>query len=274
MKITCMIPTRRATFIGGCVHALSMLESGEHEVVYSIGVDNDDPASIEAAARCTQTHRASMSLFSRLPALGSYHNQLATAVPADVYTTLGDDVICVSPKWDKAIAEAVEANPRGLWWWDAFDDRKAIYPIVTETWRAVTGRIFTDLFPCWYDDVWIREVGIMVTGFEVPRIEGAKLADCPMATTRMRDMMFWDDFYHATRGARLVEAKAIADKLYPERRLEDMTAVMDTFCPNEEYRATIPEVEETQGDKHPVTASYLVAKERAVTILQTISENA
>ncbi len=270
MKITCMIPTRRGDQVMGCVHAFSMLESREHEVTYAIGVDNDDPKSIEAASRTVQNYRASMSIFERQPALGNYHNMLATAAPADVYTTLGDDVICTKPGWDKAIAEAVTANPKGVWWWACPKEREAIYPIVSAAWREASGRIFTDLFSHWYDDVWLREVVIMVTGEDVPRIDGAHLVDCPMPTTRMRDLLFWDELFHACRPARVIEAKKIADALGIPRTHDEIAALSATFVKNESFRASIPSVEEAQGDKLPVTASYVASKQRAEKIMAKI----
>ncbi len=272
MKITCMIPTRRADQIIGCVHSFAMLESREHEVTYAIGVDSDDPASIEAAARVVQNRRASLTIFERLPSLGAYHNELAARVPADVYTTLGDDVICIAPRWDAAIATAVEVNPKGIWWWACPPEREAIYPIVTEAWRVAAGRIFTDLFPCWYDDVWLREVAMMVTGGDVPRMAGAALIDCPMPTTRMRDLLFWDDFFHVCRPARLAEARKIADVLCPERDSDAMALMSAQFCPNDKFRASIPEIEKNQGDKLPVTVSYIASKQRAEGIMAKIAE--
>jgi len=272
MKITCMIPTRRGNQVFGCVHALSMLESHENEVTYAIGVDSDDPASIEAASRTIQHYRASMSIFERLPALGSYHNELAARTPADVYTTLGDDVMCIAQHWDRAITEAATNNPQGVWWWACPPDREAIYPIVTEAWRQASGRIFTDLFSHWYDDVWLREVVIMVTGAEAPRIAGAKLVDCPMPTTRMRDLLFWDDLFHACRPARVAEAVKICNTLGIPRSIEDIEAIAATFCPNEKFRASIPTVEANQGDKLPVTPSYIASKQRAEKIMADIRQ--
>jgi len=272
MKITCMIPSRRGDQIIGCVHALSMLESRENEVTYAIGVDGDDPVSIEAATRVLQRRRATMSVFDRLPALGSYHNQLAERTPADVYTTLADDIICTSPAWDKAIAEAVTANPNGVWYWACPKDREAIYPIVSENWRKASGTIFTDLFSHWYDDVWIREVVIMVTGSDAPRIQGAHIVDCPMPTTRMRDLLFWDDFFHACRPARLAQAVKICEALGIDRSVDEMARICATFCPNEKFRETIPQVEEAQGDKNEITQSYIASKIRAEGIMAKLTE--
>jgi len=273
MKITMMIPTRRGDQILGCIHAMSMLESHEHEVTYAIGIDSDDPVSIESASRCLQRYRCSMSIFERLPALGSYHNELAARTPADVYVCCGDDIICISQNWDRAIAEAVEANPKGLWWMDCPQDRLAIYPVVSEQWRAAAGgKVFDDLYPYWYSDVHLREIGIMVTGVEVPRVSGAMIVDCPMPTTRMRDLLYWDDFFHKTRPARLVEAIKICSVLYPDRDVSEMQRLSATFCPNESFRATIDQVVETQGDKLPPTPSYMAAKQRADMILEKIDE--
>lgn len=250
-----------------------MLESRKHDVVYGIGVDTDDPASVQIASILQHQYRVSVSVFERCKSLGQYHNDIARLQPGDVHTTLGDDVICSSVGWDDAIARVVENDPNGIWWWSCSGNRQVIYPIVSRGWLDAAGKIFTDFFPFWYDDVWLREVAIVArNGEEVPRIGGAKLIDCPTRTTRMRDVLFWDDFYQATRPARVAEGQHIARKLGMDITKERAWEIASVFAANEEFRARAHEVEAAQGEQTGPTPEYIAAKKRAEIAMSKISE--
>lgn len=264
MKFTAIVPTRgRPEMLNGCLHSFAYLESRVNEVHYVACVDLDDPVTAEAAKLYQRRYPTlTILFFNRPPSLGQYVNEAAAKFPADVYLSLADDVICASPGWDEAIRKAVEEDPRGVFWWRTPETRKATYAIVTRAWHEAAGRIFTDLFPFWFDDMWLREVYLMASGKDIPMLDGARLNDIPLKTTRMRDLIFWDDFFHLVRYRRRIEARRIAEKFgWP-----DVTGALN-FTPNHAFRARADKVAEVQGEKAPPDARYLQAKARAETIL-------
>lgn len=271
MKISAIIPSRgRNGLLVGCVHTFARLTSTKHEVTFVICADLDDSPTIAAAFDLrTMFPNVAVRVSDRRPALGSYYNEACVAHPADAYCAIGDDTLCTKPDWDDAIAQAVAGTPNGLWWWSCEGERQAIYPIQSHAWYKAAGRFFTDLFPFWFDDVWLREIAVMVTGKEVPRIEGARLVDTVTRTTRMYDLGFWDDFYQATRLARVSEARKVSAALGMPAELVNQMAVQ--LGPNKEFRATADQVVEIQGDTAPPSPGYLQAKARAERVLARIA---
>lgn len=269
MKITVSIPTRRPHMLAGMIHSFYWLMSRRHEVQFVVGVDKDDSAATAGALQLHGQYRVNVMQFDRQPALGSYHNIMHDNFPADVYTTLCDDVVCATYEWDEAIAQAATASPADVWFWDTPESRRAIYPIVTERFRQANhGRVFTNFFPYWWDDAWLNELYCLIHGSPPSRLEGAGLSDIPHPTTRMRDIQFWSAWYEAMRPARIGDAVHIVRQLgYP---VEDrqIIARASVFGVNPDFERRMEEIQENQGDKGPPTPSYLTAVARAKEIAE------
>lgn len=262
MKITVCIPSRgRPVMLCDAIGSLHARTSGKHEVIYVVGCDDDDPNTIAVvdliAARGlpVKAHAA-----PRSSSLGGMVNVMAAANPADVYCSLCDDVKAITFNWDEVIHTAWLKRRDGVWFWST---KESCYAIVSHKWYAAAGRIFTDYFPFWWDDCWLMQLWMYVTGKPRQHIE-AWLEDRAPATQRMRDLEFWTDFYWSRDAERRVEAARIrqalgrpAVKLKPHHELYR----------NPEYTRRIAEIQAKQGERAPPTPEYLAAKARAESLM-------
>jgi hypothetical protein len=281
MKLSVIIPSRgRSHQLIAVLQALHKLESGKNEVTYGVVCDVDDPET-SGVAKMLQVHmRLAYSINERGPTLGGMVNKMAENMPADVYLSLADDALCLTQDWDEKIAEAVRENPKGVWWWKPADDKKpALFAIVSEAWRKAAGRIFTDYFPYWYDDIWLLTVWVLA-------IEGPMLTldidilDCPRETHRMRDLRFWHEFYIAMQPERVRQAKAIAKALdFPQSKLVGASVGLPNLSITEalserlsitpkEFEETMEQIERNQGDRGVPTEEYVLAKASAELLLK------
>jgi hypothetical protein len=243
-----------------------------HDVKYVIGCDSDDPETIGMGRLLiTPSLRGGpigMRIFERTSSLGEMVNQMALDVPADVYCSLCDDVLILTEGWDAKIAEAVEATPDGVFWWKCDEKRSATYAIVTEKWRAAAGKIFTDYFPFWWDDVWLLHVWMLASENTWLYVD-AELEDRPYNTQRMRDLRFWSDFYVDRAEERLAEADRIREALgWGPRTIDARTFAAGACALSAEFLADADNIEDRQGEKGPPSPEYLRAKARAASLMQ------
>lgn len=261
MHIAVLIPSRgRPERLAAAIASMRAKESGAHAVRYVIGCDADDDDTI-AAVLDMWRHGLPVvpSVSARQPSLGSMVNVLAAKCPADVYCALADDVEIMTKGWDQVIAAAWEAQPAGVWWWSCRTD--TTFAIVSEQWRAAAGRIFTDYFPFWYDDIWLVEVQRYATGQVGVRID-AWLEDRAPGTHRMRDLAFWDEFFWSRRGERRTEALSIASRLgWP------IVADLDPLDVGRSTSFDPAAIEAKQGDRRPPTPEYIAALDRAKALM-------
>lgn len=281
MRITVIIPSRgRPHTLTAALGSLHSLASRKNQITYGIVCDSDDPVTVGTAQSLQAVMPLAYKVQERGPSLGKMVNDMAESMPADVYLSLGDDCLCITPGWDLKIAEAWEKEPRGVWFWKPADDAApALYAVVSEQWRQAAGRIFTDYFPFWYDDLWLLSLWILVTEGPMLTID-ALMMDCPRETHRMRDLRFWHSFYLAMHTQRVKQAKDIAEKLkFPQSKiigadvglphLSITEALSERLCVTPpEFEATMEKIVENQGDKGPPTAAYLKAKERAELLMK------
>lgn len=250
----------------GVLNSFRSQESGKHEVVYGVACDADDHVTIGTCEILKPRLPLCHHVLERTPSLGGRVNALAANMPADVYCSIADDVLCMTPGWDDKIAEAYAERDDAVWWWSMFHKEYALYAIVSEKWRKATGHIFTEHFPYWFDDIWLLEVWVLATESPFLYVD-AKLADCPKATHRMRDLAFWHEFWHFTRPQRVKEARAIASAMgWPEPQLADALAHI-IGRPVQEFVDSIPKIEANQGDQGPPSIEYVKAKSRAQEIM-------
>ena len=230
MKITVCLPTRgRPDKLKKSVGALMALASGNHEITYAIGIDHDDPATIDA---CKTMNGVTGYVMKRRGSLGSIVNTLAEKFPADVHISFADDVEMKEPGWDQHIADAVTEYPDSVMWLMAkvWIDGKIVnenpYAVVPKAWRDAAGYIFTDHFPFWHDDGWLEQVWHYARGTrQLLRIDVEITDDNAGKTHRLHDYIFWRCFYFSprTEQKRLDEAARIAKALgwpaveYPEQ---------------------------------------------------------
>ncbi len=260
MKISVLIPSRgRAFRLKTMLDTMRGLESGKHEIAYVIGCDSDDPETNAMGYMLKlYDHRVAPRCMMRMSSLGAMVNLMIEENPADAYVCVPDDVEILTPHWDEAIAVAWEAKPDGVWWWRTLAVRPATYAVVSEKWRKASGKVWTDYFAFWWDDMWLLQVWMFASGLPMLPIE-AWLDDQAQATHRMRDLRFWSDFYTRMKGKRQQQAVRIAKALgWPPAPCDDHRCDVSAA-----FLKEADNIERNQGDKGPPTPEYLAALGRA-----------
>ena len=251
--------------------ALSSLhdnESGDHDVRYAVAVDVDDKATIGTLASLQAKMPLGYRVGERPVSLDALHNQLARDIPADVYVCFIDDALCLSKDWDARIAELYEKDNNGLWWWTSKGDDLTLMPIMSKGYyKAANEKIFPEHFPFWWGDTWISEVYMLATESHL-KFAPIKVLDCPKATTNMRELKFWHDFYLWLQPDRIAEAKVIAKNLgLPTPTItEDFRRIIG--APNKSFVEDIERIEAMQGDQSAPHEGYNIAKARAVAMME------
>ncbi len=269
MRISVIIPSRmRTRKLTAALLTLRNLSSGDNQILYGVCCDDDDVGTqIYCKHLQSEGFPISYLIGPRPQSLGGLDNVMAEHMPADAYCVWGDDLICITPNWDRVIAEAVEKTPHGVFWWSNADGTPCTMPVVTERWRAAAGGIFTDYFPFWYDDLWLYELWYMATDQEAILLPIVAF-DRPESTIRMRELRFWQQFYHQMRGERVRHAEQIAERLgLPKPVLGPYVL--------EKLRNVVGMTEEMEADVHrrnkaestPPDESYNRAKERAMALM-------
>ena len=244
---------------------MRFLESGKHRVHYGIACDDDDSETMGYCADIKKYMLLGYSAQPRRPTMGDAFNEMAMLMPAEVYVLANDDMLVLSDEWDDVIAEAVEKTPHGVFWWTAAGKRNVLVPIITEKWRAAQGGLFTSFFPFWYDDLCLAELWVMTTDSD-NIILPINIIDKPRTIThRMRELVFWQKVYNASRVLRVTQAQEIAEKLglpkpegskYVAERLNDHVGNVSD--------ERLQQIQDNQGDKEPPDVAYNIAKERAL----------
>ena len=264
MKLNVLIPSRGRPYqLAAALYSLAMNASNEHEVTLCVACDDDDIATQE----CLRALRPKMPLYIRIgprpDSLGSVANDLSDKWKADAYLIFADDLICSTYGWDAVVAKAVEETPHGVFWWTSASGVPTFVPIITEKWRAACGRLFTEHFPFWYDDLWLMELWVRATESE-PIVLDIKVVDKPTATIRMRELRFWHDFFTFMRAERIEEGIRIAEALGLRKpiigkilsdKLDMHAVVSDNFLEDIMRR--------NKAESTPPDEAYKRAKERA-----------
>uniref|UniRef100_UPI0026107577 hypothetical protein n=1 Tax=uncultured Bradyrhizobium sp. TaxID=199684 RepID=UPI0026107577 len=251
----------------GAVGGLRELESGNHNVTYVVGADEDDPDTINVCELMKMDGRFAYGIFRRTGSLGAMDNTLARMVPGDAYCVLADDLAITAKDWDQKIADAWEAEPKGVYWWKCKTNPPSLAPIVSHAWFEAAGYLFTDYFPFWWDDLWLMELWLLAA--EAPPIYvDAYMRDTPVHTHRLRDLRFWSDFYQNRKPERIAEAKRIAAALGWKLTgiTEDLSKTI-MAAPNPAFLAQIPQIERQGDTGQPPTPEYLKAKARAESLM-------
>lgn len=274
MDISVIIPSRKRTRgLSAIITSMHLLESGKNKVTYGVACDADDNQTITLCEQLKKEIPLAHYIGPGRPSsLGGLVNYMASHMPADVYTAVGDDNICLTPYWDEVIAQAVKAVPHGVFWWKNAFPEEATYAIVTEKWRAAADRkIFTDSYPFWFDDLCLLETWMMATGQEAMVLD-CTIADKPYHTYRMRDLWFWREFFTETRGLRIKQSHKIAERLgLPDPDFATAFAEKMTIALEKMPKERIEQIERNQGETNiPPDHNYVMTRARAERILSEL----
>lgn len=256
-------PSGLRTAIG----ALDLLKCGHNAVRYVVAHDHDDAATSEAIDRMEGESIAVLRAPGpRAPSLGAAWNRaaaVASGMAAEVFVTVTDRTLCRTPHWDEEVVRTLYAKPDQVAWWDTPDP--LTLAIVPAGWYEAAGSLFSEYFPFWFDDTWLRELSAMVHGLPHNILGhcGALLVRGKSGRTRrMRDLRFWMDFFILKRPERMAHAGEIREKLglpAPDLRLVEMWMHENDAL----WAANWFRWEQALRDDAPMDESYMAALRHA-----------
>lgn len=247
----------------GVIMTLWRLRSGRHDLVFNIGLDDDDENSILAAQNLAEEAPVAIHQAPRPVARGEIENRvLQASKDADIVTMLTDRTFCITPGWDDALAAGVMEQPTRLTWWSCPEDKVCVMPIIPKPWlQACDYRWSPEIFPFWFDDTWNQQIDLMLYG--MPSIKhAATYSGIRAFTNRARDFGFWINVFRNTLPQRVEIAKQMAPRLGVQ--YQDRPEVFEYF--ERHYQTligNIPRLEEMFGDQGEPGPGYAIARANA-----------
>lgn len=208
MKIDVIIPSRgrEQRLFAGIVN-LHALQSGQHDVRYTVLCDLDDPQTAATAKRIRDI--PVRVLESERRAVNEWENEVIAQSDADAFMPWPDDYVCLAHGWDEAVAFVLGKVP-AFSWQEIQDPQNHTTIVLARKWVKAAGRFFTEHFPFWFADTWLKEVYGFVYGQNMPIIEQLQVSHKRSPTQNMHDLEFWFRVFAATRPERIAEAQRIA----------------------------------------------------------------
>lgn len=271
MKIAMILPTRGKPHVAAAiVNAGQYLASGRHEITWILGVDDDDPTWRCLTADAELGKTAILSNAPRARALGMIYNRCAEAAPpdTDIYCQFVDDGVIASVDWDQIMIDRLALLPKslGVISWQATDNPVNMgNPCFTREWYQLAG-FYTSYFPFWWDDTWLSEKYSFVTGSFTWIVPELRIVCRKSVTRRMRDLMFWVEFFAETRKERIEEARIIRENLDMPLPGNFGWIVEQWEARDRQMRLNVPGLEATMGAHEDTEASplYIEARDRAL----------
>jgi hypothetical protein len=244
-----------------------------------VALDDDDQPSIDAIARFPDDPRIIVSVKPREDTRGAKCDRALTEAPNSLYTVGHDSASIIAPGWDDMVIEAAELFPDGIGV-VCSGMANASFPAmqcVTQGWVDIVGYIYNHAYPFWFIDHELDDLCRMTGRFVfVPGMEVEHESRRPAKTIRMRDLVFWCDYYDMASHRRIGLAHKIIDRIdCPEWQ----KAVMSTWHPpvevrsvwiNRTVRTNAVAIEQARGERGEPDPGYLRAFERAQADMQTM----
>ena len=214
-NVACLITSRGnpEKLLATCMTA-SALSLRPNDVRFYVRLDDDDSGSMWATQKLDAHVGLHVFVGPRPKALGTAVNELAAAAitdGADYLCVLNDDVVILTPNWDAKI-RTLEQGSVSVWA-PAEGDVCFDYPIVSRSFHlAQGGRLFTDLFPFWFDDRWLQDAVVIGAPHLVKRLP-ITLCARKRGTQRFRDIEFWLNHYLFMEPLRIAQAQLLSSTL-------------------------------------------------------------
>jgi hypothetical protein len=252
--------------------ALWRLRSGQHDLQFHVGCDDDDPETVVAAELLADEPPVAVHVGKRPIARGETENRVlkhAREVNADVVTMLTDRTFPITPGWDIAIAQGATEAPKRVLWWSCPEDNVCVMPIIPKAWlEACDYHWSPEIFPFWFDDTWNQQIDLMLHGMPSMKVL-TSYSGVRAATSRARDFEFWINLFRQTFPMRVAQARAMAPKLGVEWVMrEDVVQYFDRH--HNSLMANLPKLNEMFGDKRDPDETYTLARERADRLMQSL----
>jgi hypothetical protein len=143
-----------------------------------------------------------------------------------IWGFISDKVEVRTRGWDELVRRAFRATPDGVLFAHGHDGHVdfGAFGFLGATWVNTLGRLFTDYFPYWFDDVWINEVANLIGRRVVLPIHFKMEVGF---ARHLHNALFWANFSAALFGERVDEALRLLAVIGPSAasRVEAIRAV-------------------------------------------------
>lgn len=273
MNIAVVIASRgRPVWLTGALTSLWRLRCGEHDIGFLVGVDEDDQATADACTAMAKVMPLAWRAMPRPTCLGAIHNALLPETPeADIVSTWIDRLESLTLGWDHILVQSNLAQPHRVLWWSSPQDPGFTIPIFPRTWLTAAKYTWApEIFPFWFDDTWVMQVDRLVfggPGMKVQALYGTERG----RTTRLRDLKFWGEVFHALLPARITEAQEMAKALNVP--WQDRPELIEEFTREAQWFAdNANRLEGIFSDGREPTPEYLATKAAAKRFLKQEAE--
>ncbi len=269
MKLIVPISTRgRPLLLAGALHSFTTLASGQHEIQYVIGVDDDDEATALMRPQLDQVFPVELVTRPRPDTLGRAWNSLVQHRAWDICVVAADKHLCLTPGWDDAIVRGLNDYKLPLANWHLLRAPEETVLILTRAWyEAIGEQVFPEYFPFWFSERWVVEVYELAYGKAFPKFGNLLLTEPELKTQGLRDLELWFEFFARTRPMRLAQAVDVAN--YFQRALPDLKPRLDAMAKVDAWQIPrIPDYYRLRGEAQGAPSpQYLAAKARAEKML-------
>lgn len=190
--------------------------SGENEIVFLIGADDNDPTDYESTGVIVKRYSGK--------SVAQIWNDLANSVEADYYILGADDYVFETKEWDKILVSKIQHPYNLLWFNDGIQHgNSCAFPIVSREWIDLMGFFVPEIFIHNYSDTFVYDVakkaGVCVY---IPEVQNRHLhfSIIPEVFDKTYEEGLKNDSwskdavtYGASEGIRIELAQRIKDKL-------------------------------------------------------------
>jgi hypothetical protein len=236
--------------------------------VLMVSADEDDTATFAT----WPDSRVKFSVRPREDSRGEKYDRALKEHPADVYLPAVDCAPIVTPGFDQMILDKAKLAPDGI----CVVRTPYINGVFPPALQAVTagyvekvGYIYNHDYPFWWIDHEVHDFARLIGRYyEVPvKVETQEMR--PTKTIRLRDVVFWANYYDLHALERRVKARSIIDGFdCPEHVKEHLRQNYhgiehEARTINDRVRQNAAAIEAQRGDSGPPDEGYLRAMQRA-----------
>lgn len=218
VSLTFYIATRkRVALLTNFLRSLERHADAPERISCYLYVDDDDletQAFVQSPA-CQQFRlRLQAHVGPRTGSNGVMYNQLYQLYPPQegLVCAFPDDYQVTTPGWDRLMDEVRERFPDEIFmgYFDAntMDPDAVVLQAFGQRWLQITGGLFTDHFPYWFDDTWVGDVGELVQR-KVPLGIRALPQERDYQTQRLVRSAFWIRYYYHLLDERVAQAELL-----------------------------------------------------------------
>lgn len=279
MKLSINIPTRGRPLNLKPTLEYTLKTSICDDTRIMVAIDDDDQITLDALDTLPKHEKLIYSVKPREDTRGGKTNRLLTEAPADVYIVGHDSSPMITTGWDRMFINGARLFTDGVGVVGSATSNGGAFPAiqaVTAKWVDIVGYFYNPAYPFWFIDHELDDLSRMTGRICYVAAEASIVAMRPSKTIRLRDLIFWIDYFDLSRfrrramAAKIIDALDCSDHEKMIRRswyspVEDRSLAM-----HRSLRARADKVEQERGEDGPPDSGYLRAFEQARQDLRVI----